>query len=128
MGEVDRCSVRVIPVAVSCWVSPEGRFVANGETDIETSTAGSTVIAAVPSTDVVGSVAVIVAAPVPFAVTRPEDETVAVDSGRSRPGHIGRDVGAGAIRIEARGHQLLGLAHGNVGKNGGNRDREQHRR
>ena len=43
-----------------------------------TSTAGRTVITAVPETSDDGSVAVIVAAPVATAVTKPDDDTDAV--------------------------------------------------
>jgi len=66
------------PVAVSCCVSPAATFAAGGETVTATKTAGSTVITAVPEIKEDGSVAVIVAAPVATAVTRPFDDTVAV--------------------------------------------------
>ena len=70
-----------VPVAVYCWVSPTGTFCAAGETVIDTSTAGRTVITEVPVMD--PSVAVMVAAPLPLAVARPCDpdvlEIVAVD-------------------------------------------------
>jgi hypothetical protein len=65
-------------VAVNCWVSPAATFATGGVTVIATSTAGSTVITAVPEINDDGSVAVIVAAPVATAVTKPDDETVAV--------------------------------------------------
>jgi len=59
-------------------VSPLATFAAAGDTVTDTSTAGSTVITAVPERRAEVSSAVIVAAPVAFAVTRPEDDTVAV--------------------------------------------------
>ena len=66
------------PVAVSCCVSPAGTFAARGVIVTATSTAGSTVITAVPERAAAESVAVIVAAPVATAVTKPVDDTVAV--------------------------------------------------
>ena len=70
------------PVAVSCWVSPDGRFAAGGDTTTARRSAGRTVIAASPpSTELEGSVAVIVASPVLSpAVTRPDEETEAVEA------------------------------------------------
>ena len=40
-----------VPVAVNCWVSPDGRFVAGGVTAMARRTGVTTVITAVPSTD-----------------------------------------------------------------------------
>jgi hypothetical protein len=70
-------------VAVNCCVSPFGTEAAVGETVTATRTAGSTVTAAVPLSRDDGSVAVMVAAPVPVAVTNPWEpdalETVATE-------------------------------------------------
>jgi hypothetical protein len=65
------------PVAVSCWVSPSGRLPVGGVTVTARSAAVMTVMTDAPSID--ESVAVIVAAPVPTPLTRPVDETDAVD-------------------------------------------------
>ena len=53
-------------------------FAAGGDTVTATNTFGNTVITAVPESAAAESLAVIVAAPVATAVTRPEDDTVAV--------------------------------------------------
>jgi formylmethanofuran dehydrogenase subunit D len=66
------------PVAVNCTVSPAATFATGGDTVTATNTAGNTVITAVPEIVDEGSVAVIVAAPVATAVTKPEEDTVAV--------------------------------------------------
>jgi hypothetical protein len=72
-----------MPVAVNCWVSPAGTDVKGGDTSIVRSTAGRMVTSEIPSVEVVGSVAVIVEAPVATAVTSPWEpaafETVASD-------------------------------------------------
>jgi formylmethanofuran dehydrogenase subunit D len=66
------------PIAASCWVSPTGTLAAAGVIVTATNTFGSTVITAVPERAAAESVAVIVAAPVATAVTRPVEDTVAV--------------------------------------------------
>ena len=65
------------PVAVNCAVAPTGTFAAGGVTTTATSTAGNTVITAVPDRSAAESVAVIVAAPIATPVTKPEADTVA---------------------------------------------------
>ncbi len=66
------------PVAVSCWVSPAGTLATKGDTVTARSTAGNTVITAVPEIREDGSVAEMVAAPVATPVTNPCEDTVAV--------------------------------------------------
>jgi len=63
---------------VSCCVSPTGTFASGGDTVTANNTFGNTVITAVPDKSAAESVAVIVAAPVATAVTKPVEETVAV--------------------------------------------------
>ena len=89
LAEVDQVTISVrsevlpseyVPVAVSCCVSPEGRFATAGETVTVRSTAGRTVITAVPDSSATESDAVIVASPVlEPAVTSPVDDTDAVE-------------------------------------------------
>ena len=66
------------PTALSCWVSPAGTFASGGDTVTANNTFGNTVITAVPDKSAAESVAVIVAAPVATAVTKPDEDTVAV--------------------------------------------------
>jgi len=68
------------PVAVSCCVASAGTLATGGDTVIATSTAGSTVMTAVPEINEDGSVAVMVATPVATPVTRPVEDTDAVES------------------------------------------------
>jgi formylmethanofuran dehydrogenase subunit D len=65
-------------VAFNCCDSPTGTFASGGDTVTANNTFGNTVITAVPEMSDDGSVAVIVAAPVATAVTKPEEDTVAV--------------------------------------------------
>ena len=67
-----------MPVAVNCCVKPLATFAAGGDTVTATNTAGSTVITAVPEIVDEGSVAMIVATPVALALTKPDDDTLAV--------------------------------------------------
>src|SRR3984957_20483298 len=60
-----------VPVAVNCWVWPAAIEATGGDMVMATSTAGVTVRAAVPGMEVVGSVAVMVTAPVAPPVARP---------------------------------------------------------
>ena len=60
-----------VPVAVNCFVVPRGMLGLVGVTEIDTSVAGVTVSVVVPDMFVAGSVAVIVAEPVPAAVAKP---------------------------------------------------------
>ncbi len=65
-------------MAVNCWVSPTGTFAVSGDTATDSSTVGITVITDVPESKAPESVAVTVARPVAFAVTKPPEDTVAV--------------------------------------------------
>ncbi len=65
-------------MAVNCWVSPTGTFAVSGDTVTATRMAGRTVITAVPDSSAAESLAVMVARPVAFAVTKPPEDTVAV--------------------------------------------------
>ena len=64
-------------MAVSGWVSPAGTLAAGGDTETESSTAGNTVMTAVPDSREEGSAAVMVAAPVACPFTFPVADTVA---------------------------------------------------
>ena len=60
-----------VPVAVNCFVVPRAMLGLVGVTEIDTSVAGVTVSVVVPDMFVAGSMAVIVAEPVPAAVVKP---------------------------------------------------------
>ena len=58
-----------MPAAVNCWVAPRGMVAVAGVTEIETITAGVTVITVLPLTE--AEVAVMVVAPCPVPLARP---------------------------------------------------------
>ncbi len=60
-----------VPSAINCFVVPMAILGLVGVTAIDTSAAGVTVSVALPDTFVAGSMAVIVAEPVPAAVAKP---------------------------------------------------------
>jgi len=62
-----------VPVAVNCFVVPSGILGLVGVTAMDTSVAGVTVNAVLPDMFVAGSMAVIVAEPVPAAVAKPDE-------------------------------------------------------
>jgi hypothetical protein len=85
-----------VPVALNCWVCPAEIEAVNGETLMLTSTAGATVRAAVP--EMSPEVAVMVVAPVPTPVARPELETVAVPV--TDDDHVAELVRSAVLRLE----------------------------
>ena len=105
---------------------------ASGDTVTARRTAGRTVTAAVPSMDVVGSVAVMVVAPVATAVTSPCEpellETVAVPELDDRPGDRVGQVLCAPVGVVAGRGELLGLSGGDVCDERRHRHCEEHRR
>ena len=98
-------------MAVSCWVSPDGRFAAGGVTTTS-STAGRTVIAAVPDSVADASCAVIVASPV---LPRGHQTLRRDRSGRGgggRPGDLIGQVPGRPVGIDTGSCELLGLPRG----------------